>query len=130
VQSKEEYMKFYPDNDYVDILGMDLYQKSSTNEYLELLDENLSLLAKIGKQKNKPYAMTEGGLNMIPIENWWTEVLDKGIIDKGVAWALFWRNAWPNHYYGPFKGQTSSLDFKKFKEQKHVLFLKDIKKIK
>ena len=74
--------------------------------------------------------MTEGGLNMIPIDNWWTQILDKNVADKGVSWALFWRNAWPNHYFAPFKGQKSAMDFKKFKEQPHVLFLKDLKKIR
>ncbi len=130
VQSEEEYLRFYPGDDYVDILGMDLYHKNSTEEYITLLEDNLSLLAKIGKEKNKPYAMTEGGLNMIPVEDWWTNVLDKNVADKGIAWALFWRNAWPNHYYAPFEGQESSEDFKKFKALDHVLFLGELKNIR
>lgn len=130
VKDETEYQKFYPGDDYVDILGMDLYHKESTEEYLELLEDNLSLLAKIGKQKNKPYAMTEGGLNMVTVNDWWTNVLDKKVANKGIAWALFWRNAWPNHYYVPFIGQESSEDFKKFNSLDHVLFSKDIRKIR
>ncbi|BFP41481.1 glycosyl hydrolase [Flavobacteriaceae bacterium GF1] len=130
VKNREEYLRFYPGDAYVDILGMDLYHKESTAAYEELLQENLSLLATIGKEKGKPYAMTEGGLNRVTVENWWTDVLDKNIADKGIAWALFWRNAWPNHYFGPFKGQKSSENFKKFKALDHVLFLSEVKKIR
>ncbi|GMN06788.1 glycosyl hydrolase [Croceitalea sp. MTPC5] len=130
VKNEKEYLKFYPGDDYVDILGIDLYHKNSTERYIELLKDNLSLLSKIGKFKNKPFAMTEGGLNMVPVEDWWTNVLDKSVANTGIAWALFWRNAWPNHYFGPFKGQKSSADFKKFKGLSHVLFLEDVKKIR
>ncbi len=130
VKNEEEYLKFYPGDAYVDILGMDLYHKGTTKEYLELLEDNLSLLAQVGKRKNKPYAMTEGGLNMVTVENWWTNVLDKSVANKGIAWALFWRNAWPNHFFAPYVGQKSSEDFKKFKSLANVLFLEDIQKIR
>ena len=130
VRSEEEYLRYYPGDEYVDILGMDLYHKKTTEEYIELLNNNLSLLSKIGKQKNKPYAMTEGGLNMVTVDNWWTEVLNKNVADKGISWALFWRNAWPNHFFAPFKGQKSSMDFKEFHALPNVLFLKKISKIK
>ncbi len=130
VQSEEEYLRFYPGNEYVDILGMDLYQHGTTDEYISILNRNLSLLANIAKQKNMPHALTEGGLNMVSVEDWWTQVLDKNISDKGLSWALFWRNARRDHYYVPFIGQKSSIDFKKFKELPHVLFLKEIKKIR
>ena len=130
VTDKEEYLRFYPGDDYVDVLGIDLYHKNSTEEYIVLLNNNLDLLATIAKQKNKPYAMTEGGLNMVTVDNWWTEVLDKNIAKKGISWALFWRNAWPNHYFVPFKGQESSIDFKQFQALPNVLFLRELKRVK
>ena len=130
IYDKEEYLRFYPGDEYVDILGMDLYQKSSAEEYKALLNENLALLAEIGQAKAKPYAMTEGGLERIPIADWWTDVLDDNVADKGLAWALFWRNARLSHHYGPYPGQVSSADFELYEERQHVLFLKDIKRIK
>jgi len=130
VESGEEYLKFYPGDEYVDILGIDLYHKNTTEEYISLLNHNLSLVSYLAKHKNKPYALTEGGLNMVPVEDWWTQVLDKNISDKGISWALFWRNAWPDHHFAPFIGQKSAEDFKKFKERPHVFFLKDLKKIR
>ena len=130
IKDGEEYLRYYPGDAYVDILGIDLYHKNTTEEYIQLLNDNLSLLAKIAKRKNKPYAMTEGGLNMVTEENWWTQILNKNIANKGISWALFWRNAWPNHYYVPFKGQKSSADFKQFESLPNVLFLKGLKKIR
>ncbi len=130
VKSEAEYLRYYPGDEFVDILGMDLYHKKSTEEYIELLNHNLTLLAKLGKQKNKPYAMTEGGLNMVTVDDWWTEVLHKNVSDKGISWALFWRNAWPDHYFAPFKGQRSSSDFRQFHALQNVLFLEKLSKIK
>ncbi|MEM1260114.1 MAG: glycosyl hydrolase [Bacteroidota bacterium] len=130
VKDEAEYLRFYPGDDYVDILGMDLYHKGTTEEYMALLEDNLSLLAQVGKQKNKPYAMTEGGLNMIPVNDWWTNVLDKKISNKGLAWTLVWRNGRPDHYFAPYKAQESSMDFVKFRSLPHVLFLEDVKKIR
>jgi len=74
--------------------------------------------------------MTEGGLNMVTVDNWWTEVLHKNVSNKGISWALFWRNAWPDHYFTPFKGQKSSLDFRQFHTLQNVLFLEKLSKIK
>ncbi|WP_049782656.1 glycoside hydrolase family 26 protein [Maribacter sp. HTCC2170] len=51
VKSEKEYLDFYPGDDYVDILGMDLYHKNGTSEYIEILNTNLDLLGKLGKQK-------------------------------------------------------------------------------
>lgn len=130
VKSEVEYLRYYPGDEFVDILGMDLYHKKSTEEYIELLNHNLTLLAKLGKQKNKPYAMTEGGLNMVTVDDWWTKVLHNNVSDKGISWALFWRNAWPDHYFAPFKNQKSSSDFRQFHALKNVLFLKKISRIK
>lgn len=50
---------------------------------------DIGLLEKIAIDKNKPYALSEAGLNEIPIANWWTEVLDRNIAKSGISWALF-----------------------------------------
>lgn len=130
VKNKKEYLKYYPGDQYVDILGMDLYHKQSTGQYVKLLNDNLKMLSKIGNEKSMPYALTEGGSEKIPVENWWTEVFHKNIRNKGISWALVWRNANKGHFYAPYPGQSSSEDFRKFKSFPDVLFLKDLKKIK
>ena len=43
---------------------------------------------------------------------------------------LFWYNAWesdkPNHYYAPFEGHSSALDFKEFVAKPDILMNIDI----
>ncbi|UII76471.1 glycoside hydrolase family 26 protein [Flagellimonas sp. HMM57] len=130
VEDTTEYMNYYPGDGYVDMLGIDLYHKKTTEEYIQLLNENLDMLAEIAKEKQMPFALTEGGLEGVKVVDWWTEVLDKNISNKGLSWALMWRNASLNHYFAPFVGQKSSEDFIKFKNLPHVLFLKEIEKIR
>lgn len=129
-QSEEEYLRYYPGDEYVDILGVDIYQHGTTENFVNALTTNLGILKKIATEKNKPFALSEAGLNKIPVADWWTQILDRHIADSGISWALFWRNAWPSHYFVPFPESKSSKDFIEFKELPHVLFLKDIEKIK
>lgn len=126
----EDYLRYYPGDDYADILGIDIYQHGTTEDFVLQLKRDVSLLKRIATEKNKPYALTEVGLNMIPIADWWTQVFDKQLTGSGIAWALFWRNAWPDHYFAPFTGQGSSDDFVRFKNMPHVLFLDEVKKIR
>ncbi len=128
--SEKEYLQYYPGDNFVDILGVDIYQHWTTASFIKDLKSNTTLLKTIATRKNKPYALTEAGLNKVSKKDWWTRVLDQNIADSGIAWALFWRNARPSHFFGPYPGQISSNDFKEFKKLPHVLFLKDIKTIK
>lgn len=130
VENSEEYLRFYPGDSYVDILGIDLYHKNTTIEYEALLNNNLDMLSKISDMKGMPFAMSEGGMEKIPITDWWTQVLDKNVSTKGLAWVLVWRNANKSHFYAPYKGHSSALDFVKFKNLEHVLFLEDVGNIK
>lgn len=126
----EDYLRYYPGDDYVDMLGLDIYQHGTTEEFVAQLQRDIPLLKKIAVEKDMPYALTEVGLNTIPVADWWTNVFDKEMANTGIAWALFWRNAWPDHYFAPFIGQGSSEDFKEFKKLPHILFLEEVRKIR
>lgn len=84
-------------------------------------------------KKNKLAAFTETGLESIPNENWWTEVLLKTLKSDNLqlAYVLVWRNdaTSPTHFYAPFPGQASEKDFIKFYEDPFTLFEKDLKNI-
>lgn len=130
LNSKNEFLKFYPGDEYVDILGLDIYQKGTSEEFTKILKRDLGVLKEIAIKKNKPFALSESGYEKLQGEpKWWTQVLHKSINNSGVAWALFWRNAWKSHFYVPYKGQETSEDFKTYEKLPKVLFLKDIKKI-
>ncbi len=129
-QTRSEYLKYYPGDEYVDILGVDIYQHGTVDDFVNALHTDLKILSEISNEKRKPFALTEAGLNKINVDDWWTQILDKNISRYGISWALFWRNAWPNHYFAPYIGSTDSSDFADYKNLPHVLFLKDLKKIK
>ena len=104
VSSQDNYLEFWPGDAYVDVLGLDAYDRSSwaieTNG-LRLM----RLLKHIAYLKNKPFAFTETGLeNNTSQSKWWTEKLSKAIAGIPVAYVLVWRNKDTNHFFGPLSG--------------------------
>ena len=125
----DNYMKYYPGDDYVDILGIDVYDFKNSEEYVSSLKSSLALIKQIATEKNKLFAFTETGLETISTENWYTEVVYPVIENSGIAWVLFWRNYKTTHHYMPFKGHKSEEDFLEFKSFSKTLFLKDLPNI-
>lgn len=128
--SKEEFLERYPGDEYVDLIGFDVYHRPNPADSLDPFVENtrkmVNMLKEIGQEKNKLYAMTEGGLEQIPMENWWTETLYPIIKDSGLSYVLVWRNGRPDHYYAPFPGQVSAKDFKKLTQKEDILLQKEV----
>ncbi len=129
-KSKEEYMKFYPGDDYVDIMGVDDYHGLYSPETVHETIERLHTLSDLGKEHNKVIAITETGAEAIPLDDWWTNVLLKTILTdektKQVAWVLVWRNDRLDHHYAPYPGHSSAEDFQKFRQDPYVLFESDL----
>lgn len=123
----DDYLKYYPGDDYVDILGIDIYDFKNSEDYIKSVVNDLKIVKDIASQKRKIYAFTETGLETLSTPNWFTEVLYPAIENSGIAWVLFWRNARTDHHYMPYKGHPSENDFKTFKALPKTLFLQDIK---
>lgn len=127
----EVYMERYPGDEYVDLLGFDCYHRDNETgieAYQNALNQTLSFMTEEGKRRNKPIALTETGIESIPIANWWTQVLLPVLEKYPVTYILVWRNAYdiPNHYYAPYPGQLSVDDFVTFYQHPKILFSKDI----
>lgn len=127
----EIYLERYPGDDYVDLLGLDGYHRNNgkgIEAYQSSLDTILSFLTEEGAKRNKPIALTETGLEAIPIADWWTGVLLPLLERYPVSYVLVWRNARErfDHYYAPYPGQLSADDFVTFYEHPKTLFSKDI----
>ena len=128
------YMERYPGDDYVDLLGLDCYcwtEPEVTDRYerfMNQIDTQLGMMAKLAEQHQKVIALTETGYEGIPLEDWWTSVLQKSIGDHPICYVLTWRNAHDKdtHYFGPWPGQLASDDFVKFYQSPKTAFLKDI----
>lgn len=129
VSSQSAYLNFWPGNEWVDVLGIDAYERSGWT-----LPENgirlMRLLNHISGFKNKPYAFTETGLecnNSQP--QWWTKNLAASFIGLSPAYVLVWRNQSLNHFYGPYPGCVSEDDFKNFVAADNILLESEIGKI-
>ena len=114
------FLERYPGDDVVDILGFDIYQygddlKQAQQEFLKQLKLQSDLLSAIAKEKNKPWAVCEAGLESCLLGDWFSE-LGKTIIPTDARYILFWRNAHDRntHFYIPFDGHEAAPDFKKF----------------
>lgn len=135
--SKDEYLLKYPGDDFVDVLGFDIYQRKKGNEgneeFIKNADSMLTMLDEIAFEKNKIPALTEFGYVQVPDSTWWTNVLYKALVHHKISYALAWRNAGYKasgapEYYLPFKGQVSEKNFIKFYNEPEILFQKDITK--
>jgi hypothetical protein len=128
--ASEDFLERYPGDEYVDIIGFDIYQKGdilANDKFVAELDKSLSTLEKIASSKNKIPALTEFGYNMVPDATWWTDVFNKAIEKHAISYVLAWRNAGQKskneiEYYVPYTGQQSAADFKKFSQLKKIFF--------
>lgn len=128
--SREEYLERYPGDDYVDVLGFDLYDKEHwhpAGTYLEKGHKMVKILRDINKEKKKVMAMAETGLNKVVIDNWWTGTVMPLLKNSGLAYTVIWSMG-QNNYFSPYKGHPSAPDFQKFHEKKWLFFETDVRK--
>ena len=132
--TEQEFLERYPGDDMVDILSFDKYQfnKQDKDFFINGARKQLDILTKVTKSKNKIAAFAETGFEAVPDSTWWTETLLPIIKDYELSYVLVWRNAGylPSqkkmHYYAPYKGQVSEIDFKKFYRADKILFEKEL----
>jgi len=128
-RSEQHYLERYPGDGYIDLLGFDTYHRNapqSDSAFIANSKRMVATIKKIGKEKNKLFAITETGLEKITETDWWTRVLYSIIQDTGLSYVLVWRNGRPDHFYAPFEGQSSTGDFKTFFDYPATLFEKDV----
>lgn len=126
-KSENEFLQKYPGNEWVDIVGFDIYQQEnmSNASFSRKLKKDLMLLNAIALQQNKIPALTEFGYNTIPDDTWWTQVFLKAVRKYRLAYAMTWRNSGPAEYYVPYAGQQSADDFRSFYHSGVPLFSKE-----
>jgi hypothetical protein len=135
--SKEDYLLKYPGDQWVDVVGFDIYQRQGgdkgNTQFIKDMDHMLTMIEEIGAEQKKIPALTEFGYAQVPDSTWWTEVLYKALDHHKISYALAWRNAGFNkvgdaEFYVPYKGQISEKDFMKFSKEPNILFQKDVSK--
>jgi mannan endo-1,4-beta-mannosidase len=128
--SEEEYMDRFPGEDYVDLLGYDDYHSFTTPEGIPGGISSLGIVVRLGEKLNKPVALTETGLESIPVSNWWTDhVLNPVKSDslaRKISYMLVWRNANTKHHYAPYPGHFSAENFMLYEQDPFTWFLEDL----
>ncbi len=129
-QTAELYMHFYPGDDYVDVMAFDDYHGLSSKERTPETIHMLEILDSLSTEHSKMMAISETGLETIPNEKWFTDVvlhtLDANESTRRTAWILFWRNGRPDHYYAPFPEHPSAPDFIEFMNHDMMLSLSEL----
>ena len=124
------YMKKYPGDAYVDILGMDDYGSLNQRNPAEFSDE-LAWLVDEANKRNKIAALSETGVDGIPNPTWWTDqmvpVFESNPRAKGVAYVLTWRNAnkereGRDHFFSSYPGHPSAPNMKIFRDKELFMF--------
>ena len=124
--TEERFMKRYPGNNRVTLIGEDAYQWGTEQDFRTALTADLTFLSHFARKNGKLLAMTECGLKNMPDATWWTRVL-KPIMDRyPISYFLLWRN-YKEEYFGPSPELPCAADFGKLHKAKNVLFLKDVK---
>ena len=121
----------------MDVLGLDAYDRASV-DYGHRGLQLVRMSQVIAAEKNKPFAITETGLeNNDPQyspdyynEKWWTQMLYKMIDGQPVSFALVWRNGdLPTnggHFFNAFRGCYTEADFREFASKPNVLLENDL----
>lgn len=126
----EQYMEFYPGDNYVDVMALDDYHGLHSKESSKHTVKRLEIIDSLSTSHQKLMAVSETGLETIPNEHWFTEVvlptLNANASTRRVAWILFWRNGRPDHFYAPYPGHASAPDFIEFMNHELMLSLSEL----
>ncbi len=128
-ETVQHYEQYYPGDDVVDLLGIDIYQRKPDNaQYQRWLRSELDVMKQVGAKHRKLIAVTETGYNNVPDSTWFTQVLLPVLREYPLCYVLLWRNAWdkPEENYMAAPGKPSEEDFRRFHADETTLFVKDI----
>ncbi|WP_159885086.1 glycosyl hydrolase [Paenibacillus puerhi] len=116
------FLKRYPGDEYVDIIGFDAYDTSYAQGWMDGIVENTATLAKLARERGKVAALTEIGLKQYhdsskstdsglllannANKNWFTQLLEAIKSDpdaREAAFMLTWRNGGASHFWTPYR---------------------------
>lgn len=126
VSGEQQYLARYPGDEFVDIMGIDIYHfdnEKGTKAYIETADRGLTVVEDLAKKHGKIPAFTETGLESVTIPGWYSEILLPLIKKHDMAYVVVWRDAHdkPEHYYIPYKGHPAEKSFKEFISDPSIL---------
>lgn len=134
VKTEEQYIERYPGDDMIDVMGIDIYgfgAEDGIEAFRENAKSGLDIASKVAREHGKVLAFTETGLESLPVNDWYSNVLMPVIESYPIAFVCVWRNAYvdlkPDHFYAPYPGHPSSESFIEFYNNPKTLFANDLK---
>ena len=149
--SAEHYLRRYPGDDYIDIIGMDIYRDRPAEDdgFYDKLKTSMEIMWQISLTHGKPYALTEVGMRVLDscggyyeglapsgnkVKNWFTEFLSfVASFEAGsrCSYFLTWANFSEQQFWVPYEirnesGEVSSRhemcdDFVKFCSDSRII---------
>ncbi|MDY6339733.1 MAG: glycosyl hydrolase [Saccharofermentans sp.] len=144
IGSEDEYLSRYPGDEYVDIMGLDLYNDKphKGDGFFQKLSSSLNIVYDIALEKNKITALTEIGYRSLETENgyfeglapidntvpdWFTQLLNAVISTESgrrLAYMATWANFSDTQFWIPFATEDfrheMCTDFIRFVEDSHI----------
>ena len=129
-ETPQEYLKYYPGDDYIDIIGMDNYHDLSINGSVEDAIRKLHFVIDIANEKGKIPALTESGEMNLPDATWYSSKLGKVLSDPKVAanisYAQVWHNDPTKHFFFAHPQHPSAQYAKELLERDGIWLLNDL----
>lgn len=128
--TEEEYLTWYPGDDFVEIIGLDNYADfTEQGDGVEGVVKKIEIIVNYAQQKNKVAALTETGSELMKDSLWFTQKLGKAVLanedTKKIAYLMLWRNEDTTHFFSTYPKHNSAPDFKKFAGEEEILLLED-----
>ena len=144
INSEDEYLARYPGDEYIDIMGLDLYNDKphKGDGFFHKLSSSIDVVYDIAKSRSKITALTEIGYRSLETENgyfeglapmdntirdWFTELLDGVTSTEGgrrLSYMLTWANFSDTQFWIPFATEDfrheMADDFIKFTEDHRI----------
>lgn len=131
----EEYFATYPGDEYVDILGADIYMygaEKGVDAWKNYIDHEFPAMVEHAEKTGQLVAFTETGSESVPMADWYDGVLLPAVSKYPLSFVVAWRNSpiMEQHHYAPYPGHSSEEGFRRFHDADSVLFLNEIKDIR
>lgn len=138
----QDFNSRYPDNGFVDIIGLDAYQRPRTtsSQYIAKMQNQISTIVQIADVNNKIAAVTEMGCNNlanannVPYANWFTQTMKPALLGQRIAYCMLWRNPKGlalgdgSEFYCCYPTHASQTDFNVFYKEPEFIFSKSTKR--
>ncbi|MGY4645428.1 glycosyl hydrolase [Cellulomonas sp. URHB0016] len=131
----EQYLRTYPGDDFVDLLGYDTYDDTGSQSFLDGLVADLGMIADLADERGKISAVTEFGVSggvgssgKNP-EGWFTKVLGAIKGDARAArnaYMLTWANFDAGQHFVPVPGDSTYEDFQAYAADPFTLFAPEV----